>query len=64
MKNLKHKIEILLSLPKSYYVSMKLLGFRRALCLPFLVRYNTKIIDLDGKINLYGGQNKNRLWQN
>ena len=55
MKNLKHKIEILLSLPKSYYVSMKLLGFRRALRLPFLVRYNTKIIDLTGKINLYGG---------
>lgn len=55
MRNLKRLIEFLLSLPKSLYVCLHFFGISKAICLPILVRYNTKIISLRGKIRLSGG---------
>lgn len=45
-------IEKILSIPKSFYVSIRLFPLRQAVKLPVLVRYNTKIISLKGKIIL------------
>lgn len=42
--------EIFLSLPKSFYVSYKLLSFKDAFKLPVLVRYNTKLLNLSGRL--------------
>lgn len=55
MNKLSKGIEIILSIPKSFYVSLRMLGVRKAFGLPILVRYNTKIISLKGKIKLSGG---------
>lgn len=41
-------IEFLLSIPKSFYVSLRLTGIKKAFRLPIYVRYNCKIINLDG----------------
>lgn len=49
-----HKFEKLLSIPKSFYVCLKLLGIKKALSLPILVHYNTKIIDLKGCVHILG----------
>lgn len=54
MKKVKHTIEILRSIPISYYVCVKLLGFKKALRLPIFVRYNTHIISLKGEITILG----------
>ena len=40
----------LVSIPKSLYVSIRLCGLSRGILLPILVRYNTKLVDLNGKL--------------
>ena len=45
-----------LSLPKSLYVNLHFFSFPKAIKFPFLVRYNTKIIGLKGRIHLSGGR--------
>lgn len=42
--------EILLSIPKSFYVSYKLLSLKEAFKLPILVRYNTRLLNLSGRL--------------
>lgn len=44
-------IEKTISIQKSYYVCFRLLPFKEAIKLPLLIRYNTKLRRLDGKIN-------------
>lgn len=39
----------LISIPKSFYVSLRLCGLKRAFKLPILVRFNCKLIRLNGK---------------
>lgn len=48
-------IEKFLSLPKSLYVSFRLFPFNEAIKCPCLVRYNTKLISLDGTIKVKWG---------
>lgn len=48
-------VEKLLSLPKSLYVGFRLFGFKDALRLPILVRYNTKLLSLNGLIKVNQG---------
>ena len=55
MKHLKRAIELFLSLPKSFYVGLRLFGFKKAIRLPIIVRYNTRIISLSGSVLLMGG---------
>lgn len=43
--------EILLSIPKSFYVSYKLLSLKEAIKLPILVRYNTRLLNLSGRLS-------------
>lgn len=43
--------EILLSLPKSLYVCLRLLPFSNAIKLPIMVRYNCKIVNLSGSVS-------------
>lgn len=45
-------IEKILSIPKSFYVSLRLCGYRSAFHLPVLVRYNTVIQSITGGVNL------------
>lgn len=47
-------IELLLSIPKSFYVSWRLTSFRDAFRLPILCRYNVKIIRL--KVENWGAK--------
>lgn len=47
---------LLLSIPKSFFVCLKLFGIREALKLPILVKYNTKVISLNGKVILTGNK--------
>lgn len=55
--NFKKVFEYLLSVPKSIYVSFRLLPFRQAVRIPIFVRYNTKLLCLKGNVNLQiGGQ--------
>ena len=49
------KLELILSIPKSLYVSFKLCPFRQAFRLPIVVRFNTKIIECKGTAVLNGG---------
>ena len=49
------KIEKILSVPKSFWVSLHFFTLRDALKLPILVRYNTKIRSLRGEIKVLGG---------
>lgn len=51
-------IEKFLSLPKSLYVSFRLFPFNEAIKCPCLVRYNTKLISLDGTIKVKWGGGK------
>ena len=44
------KILKILSLPKSFYVCCRLCGFRQALKLPLLVKYNTVLKSLSGRV--------------
>lgn len=48
-------IEYLLSVPKSFYVSVKLLGLKRSFRLPIVVKYNTKVLSLKGSVTILGG---------
>ena len=50
-----NRIDKLLSIPISFYVSWRLCGFLKAFHLPVLVRYNSKILKLNGRI--VGGAN-------
>ena len=43
-------IELFRSIPKSFYLSLKYYPFKQALKLPILVRYNTRLVSLKGKI--------------
>lgn len=49
------KIDKILSIPKSLWVSMHFFTLKDAIKLPILVRYNTKILTLKGEINVLGG---------
>ena len=56
MGRIKRKIKELffeiISLPKSLYVCLRLLPFYQAIRIPILVRYNTRLYDLSGKVEL------------
>lgn len=56
--NFKKVCEYLLSVPKSIYVSFKLLPFRQAVRIPIFVRYNTKLLCLKGNVYLQTGGGK------
>lgn len=43
-------LELIRSIPKSLYLSLKYYSFKEALRLPILVRYNTRLVSLKGKI--------------
>lgn len=43
-------LQIILSIPKSLYVSIKLCGFKKGIKLPVLVRYNTVLRDISGQV--------------
>ena len=45
-------LELILSIPKSLYVSLRLMPLKYALKLPIFVRYNCKIISLKGKVEV------------
>lgn len=45
---MKQLIEKIISVPKSFYVSLRLCGLKSAFHLPVLVRYNTVIYSLVG----------------
>lgn len=47
--------EKLLSLPKSLYASMKFFPMFQALRIPILVRYNTNLTCLSGKVIINSG---------
>ena len=46
------KIEGWLSIPKSLYVCLRLLPFRQAIKIPIRVRYNVKLLSLNGRVIL------------
>lgn len=48
-------LEYALSIPKSFYVSYRLTGLKQAFRLPILVRYNTCVKSLKGRVILTGG---------
>lgn len=43
-------VELLLSLPKSFYVSWRLTSFKQAFKLPVKCRFNTKLLDTSGTL--------------
>ena len=43
-------LELLLSIPKSMYVNLRLLSFQEAIKMPIIVRYNDKLSCLTGRI--------------
>lgn len=49
-------LEYILSIPKSFYVSLKYFSFKDALKLPILVRYNTVLLNTKGTIVYSGGR--------
>lgn len=51
-------IEKILSIPKSFYVSLKLCGIKNAFKMPIKVRYNTQICSLRGKVILKKKQSR------
>ena len=51
---LKRIIELILSLPKSLFVCLHFFSIGQSLRFPILVRYNTRIISLKGRIRLTG----------
>ena len=57
-------IEYVLSLPKSIYVSFRLLPFKDAVRVPVFVRYNCMLLSLKGSVKTGGGEDshaKNRF---
>lgn|GEM_PF-1545896 len=50
-------LEHILSIPKSFYVSLKYFSLKDAVKLPIMVRYNTVLLGLKGKMTNSGGQN-------
>lgn len=48
-------LEYILSIPKSFYVSLKYFSFKDALKLPILVRYNTVLLNTKGTVVYSGG---------
>ena len=44
------RLEKIISIPKSFYVSYRLTGFRMSLKLPILVRFNTVVKSLKGRV--------------
>lgn len=50
-------LEHIFSIPKSFYVSLKYFSLKDAVKLPIMVRYNTVLLGLKGKITNSGGQN-------
>lgn len=53
--NIKKLIEYALSVPKSLYVSYRLVGGKYFYKLPIMVRFNTKLLSLRGHVKLIGG---------
>lgn len=51
-RKISHLFKYLFGIPKSLYVNFKLLPFNQAIKLPIIVSNKTKIISLDGKVNL------------
>lgn len=49
---MKITIEKILSIPKSFYVSFRLFPLRQALLMPAMVRYNTKILNVEDLIKV------------
>lgn len=59
-------LEHILSIPKSFYVSSKYFPLKDAVKLPIMVRYNTVLLGLKGKISNSGGKIcyvESRFWQ-
>ena len=48
-------IEYVISLPKSIYVSFRLLPFKDAVRIPMFVRYNCSLLSLKGSVKIMGG---------
>lgn len=53
------KFDKILSIPKSLWVCLRLFPFKEAIKFPVLIRYNTKILSLRGKVTCknFGGAN-------
>lgn len=49
------RLEKILSIPKSFYVSWRLMGIKKAFKLPIFVRYNVCCESLSGKVKLKSG---------
>lgn len=49
-------LEHILSIPKSFYVSLKYFSLKDAVKLPIMVRYNTVLLGLKGKITNSGAK--------
>lgn len=70
LKRVKHKliglIDTILSLPKSFYVSMRLAGIRNVFRLPIVCRWNCKLYSLSGTCigngRLYIGFNSTEIY--
>ena len=52
MKSWKNKMEKLLSLPRSFFFCLRCLPFEQAIKIPFLLRYNCKVLKNRAKIYL------------
>jgi acetyltransferase-like isoleucine patch superfamily enzyme len=52
IKKISHVFKYIFGLPKSIYVNLRLLPFNEAIKLPIIVSNRTKIISLNGKVNL------------
>lgn len=50
VEKVKRGFEFVFSLPKSFFVSWKLTSFRECFKLPILVRYNVKLLSLEGQV--------------
>lgn len=53
------KLEKILSIPKSFWVSLHFFPLKDAIRLPILVRYNTKLNSLKGAVISNSGGGKN-----
>lgn len=53
--------EKLLSIPKSFWVSLHFFSFKDAIKLPVVVRYNTKIQSLKGAVIIKRGETVRKL---
>ncbi|MCK9473615.1 hypothetical protein, partial [Sulfurimonas sp.] len=52
LRKISHIFRYLFGLPKSIYVNFRLLPFSQAIKLPIIVSNKTKLISLNGKVNL------------